>query len=217
LTFAQPFLIPTLSVRRIRQLKRDLETHSVGQAVRHALQGSRDTIGDADRAVIGAHIARLPCLPTISVITSIGEVPEVSLRESFDALANQPYTYRELRMAFQTAAETCVNAIPPGLDSGSIANQGSPAKGTATAAKGALSLATDEFYAVLQAGDLLSEHALYEVVFTLRQDGSPDIVYADYSETGFTQKRLNPRKRLNLRLILDNSSRAAEGVMGVKP
>jgi len=62
----------------------------------------------------------------------------------------------------------------------------------ATATNAALSLATGEFVAFLRAGDILSEHALYEVVFALGGDGSPDIVYSDHDQLNFAGRRANP-------------------------
>src|SRR4029077_19428762 len=62
----------------------------------------------------------------------------------------------------------------------------------ATATNAALSLATGEFVAILRAGDILSEQALYEVVFALGGDGWPDIVYSDCDQLNSDGQRANP-------------------------
>jgi uncharacterized protein DUF4214/glycosyl transferase family 2 len=129
-----------------------------------------DTLTDADRAAIRAHIAGLPFRPIISVIVPIGTPSEIAFRESFNSVGAQLYPFWELCVALDLATDPRVRAIPrdwTARDSRIRMIEVKTIEGVATATNAALSLATGEFVAFLRAGDILSEHALYEAAFSL--------------------------------------------------
>jgi GT2 family glycosyltransferase len=154
-----------------------------------------DTITDADRAAIRAHIAGLPFRPVISVITPIGTTSEVALRESVKSVGAQLYPFWELCVTVDLVADPHVRAILrdwTARDPRIRMTELDSVESVATAANEALSLATGEFVAFLRAGDILSEDALYEVAFALGGDGWPDIVYSDHDQLNFDGQRTNP-------------------------
>jgi glycosyltransferase involved in cell wall biosynthesis len=153
-----------------------------------------DTIGNADRTAIRAHIAGLPCRPLISVIMPIGKIREVALRESLHSLVTQLYPYWELRLSVDVATESLLARIL-----GDFLTQDRRIRITridtqsgAIAINAALDLATGEFVAFLRAGDVLPEHALYEVGFALGGAEQPDIVYSDHDKLNSEGQRSDP-------------------------
>jgi O-antigen biosynthesis protein len=64
--------------------------------------------------------------------------------------------------------------------------------GVASATNAALDLATGEFVVFLGAGDILPEHALYEVAFSLGSDQQIDLLYTDHDQLGPDGQRSNP-------------------------
>jgi O-antigen biosynthesis protein len=154
-----------------------------------------DTITDADRAAIRAHIARVPFRPIISVIMPIGTTSEIALHESFNSVGAQLYPFWELCVTLDVVADPHVRAILrdwTARDPRIRMIELNTVESVATATNAALSLATGEFVAFLRAGDILSEHALYEVAFALGGDGWPDIVYSDHDQLNFGGQRANP-------------------------
>jgi hypothetical protein len=132
-----------------------------------------DTINDADRSLIRAHISSLTFRPLISVIISTSERSEIILRQSFNSVATQLYPDWELCVAVDELLEPRIESLLSSCMADS-ARLKLIRTGTAiTPASGindAISRATGEFVTFLQAGDLLSEHALYEVAVALGGD-----------------------------------------------
>ena len=154
-----------------------------------------DTITDADRAAIRAHIAGLPFRPIISVIMPIGTTSEIALRESFNSVGAQLYPFWELCVTVDVVANPHVRAILrdwTARDPRIRMTELNTVESVATATNAALSLATGEFVAFLRAGDILSEDALYEVAFALGEDRWPDIVYSDNDQLNSDGQRANP-------------------------
>jgi hypothetical protein len=156
---------------------------------------SFDTISDADRAAIRAHIAGLPFHPVVSVIMPIGTTSEAALRESFNSVTTQLYPYWELCIAVDAVTQpflsrVCGDSIAQ--DQRTKVTQSNDAEGVASAITAALSLATGEFVAFLKAGDILPEHALYQVAFELGRNERTDIVYTDHDQIAPDGKRSSP-------------------------
>ena len=161
----------------------------------HRWVADNDTLSDADRAAIRAHIAGLPFRPLISVIMPIGKTSETALRESFHSLITQLYPSWELCIAVDAAAERFLRAIlgeQAGRDPRIRAAQPSAAASCAAATNAALKLAKGEFVAFLRIGDLLPEHALYEVAIEIAANPRADVIYSDHDQLSATGQRVNP-------------------------
>jgi GT2 family glycosyltransferase len=153
-----------------------------------------DTISNPDRVAILAHIAGLPFRPLISVIIPTGKASESSLRESFSSVVSQLYPHWELCIVLDTTGESRWHAIlreRSTIDSRvRVFRLGTDESATATNA--ALNLARGEFVAFLAGGDILAEHALYEVAIELGGSSSADIVYTDHDQMDAVGQRVNP-------------------------
>ena len=65
-------------------------------------------------------------------------------------------------------------------------------KTTAAATNAALELAKGEFVAFLRIGDLLPEHALYEVAIEIAANPCADVIYSDNDQISAAGQRVNP-------------------------
>src|SRR5262249_50454015 len=137
----------------------------------------------------------LPFRPVISVIIPIGTTSEIALRESLNSVAVQLYPFWELCVTVDLVADPQVRAILrdwTARDPRIRMIEFNTVESVATATNAASSLATGEFVAFLRAGDILAEHALYEVAFALGGDGWPDIVYSDRDQLNLDGQRADP-------------------------
>jgi GT2 family glycosyltransferase len=154
-----------------------------------------DTISDSDRAAIGAQIAGLPFRPLISVMMPIGKASQSALRESFHSVIKQLYPGWELCIAIDAITEPLWAAMLPDRATTDprirVARLGS-VESTAAATNAALDLATGEFVAFLRIGDLLPEHALYEVAIELAANPLADVIYSDHDQIDAAGQRVNP-------------------------
>ena len=154
-----------------------------------------DTISDSDRAAIRAHIAGLPFRPLISVIMPIGKTSEAALRESFHSVITQLYPDWELCIAVDAVTEPLWTAILRDRATSDprirVAQLGS-VESAAAATNAALDLAKGEFVAFLRIGDLLPEHALYEVAIEIAANPCADVVYSDNDQISAAGQRVNP-------------------------
>jgi GT2 family glycosyltransferase len=151
-----------------------------------------DTISDGDRAAIRAHIARLSFRPLISVIMAVGGAPEAFFRESCNSVVSQLYPCWELCIAVDKATEPLIRAIVASFTVCQLQIRLIEASLPFAAAwNAALNLATGEFVAFLRPGDLLPEHALYEIVFAVGGNTPADILYSDHDYVNVAQ-RTNP-------------------------
>ena len=199
-------------LERTRHLKTDLQRISVRRAISEAKQqlkrlmagnggdysrwvAENDTISFSDRAAIRAHIATLPYRPLISVIMPMGKTPEIALRRSLRSVVTQLNPYWELRIAVDYLAEPLAQAILRSSSAQdpriSFVRPGSLLSSEA-AMNAALGAATGEFVAFLRGGDLLAEHALYEVLVAILANSSVDILYTDHDEIDALGMRSNP-------------------------
>jgi O-antigen biosynthesis protein len=159
-----------------------------------------DTISNADRAAIHAHIAGFPFQPVISVIMLIGRTSEAALRRSFNSVLTQLYPYWELCIAADAVAEPLwtnfVNGQTirdPRIRVARVGQgSGRAVESCSAAANAALDMAAGEFVGFLHTGDLLAEHALYEVALELGRGARADIVYSDQDQVDAAGQRVNP-------------------------
>jgi O-antigen biosynthesis protein len=154
-----------------------------------------DTIGEADRAMIRAHLAGLPFRPLISVIMPIEMTNEVTLRESFDSVVAQLYPHWELCLTSNAATCALVKSLftePIARDPRIKVIQTNDAESVVAAANAAFGLATGEFVTLLWTDDLLPEQALYEVAFELGRLEQIDIVYTDSDRIDLEGERYDP-------------------------
>jgi GT2 family glycosyltransferase len=154
-----------------------------------------DTISDVDRAVIDAHISALTFRPVISVILSVSRISEAALRESLNSVVRQLYPYWELCITTDALADPYLNTIVRDATAHDLRVQPAvqnTSDGSASAINAGLNSATGEFVAFLRAGDLLPEHALYEVAVALGGNERAEIVYTDLDGITSDGRRNNP-------------------------
>jgi glycosyltransferase involved in cell wall biosynthesis len=154
-----------------------------------------DTIRDADRGVIRAHISALPYRPVISVILWVGRISEAALRESLNSVVRQLYPYWELCITTDALADPYLNTIIRDATAHDLRVQSAvqnTLNGTASAINAGLNSASGEFVAFLRAGDLLPEHALYEAAVALGGNERAEIVYTDVDSITSDGQRNNP-------------------------
>jgi GT2 family glycosyltransferase len=141
-----------------------------------------DTLTDADRADIRAHISNFARLPTISVIMPAWRTPERVLRAAIGSVRNQLYQHWELCVVDDASPSPSIFRV---LDEfakldGRIKVARRDINGhISMATNDALALATGEFVAFMDHDDLLAEHALYEVAVEINARPDADIIYSD--------------------------------------
>jgi O-antigen biosynthesis protein len=154
-----------------------------------------DTISNSDRAAIGAHIAGMPFRPRISVMMPIGRASQSTLRESFHSVIKQLYPDWELCIAIDAITEPLWTTMLPDRATNDprirVARLGS-VENTAAATNAALDLSKGEFVTFLLIGDLLPEHALYEVAIEIAANPCADVVYSDSDQISAAGQRVNP-------------------------
>jgi O-antigen biosynthesis protein len=163
------------------------------EAIYHRWVAGFDAIGDVDRRMIRTHIAGLPFCPLISVIAFLDRTTEFAFRESLNSVITQLYPYRELCITINEVTEPHLRRMLRELDDPRIkVTEFNGSVSAAVATNAALSLATGKFVTVLRSGDILPEHALYEVAFELGRNARTDIVYTDNDQIGPDGKRSHP-------------------------
>jgi O-antigen biosynthesis protein len=154
-----------------------------------------DTIGSADRSLIRAHLATLTERPLISVILSTAGKPIGALRETFNSVFLQLYGNWELCIVVDVVAEPVIESLLHLAKRGDRRIKlvrGSSADGVAAVTNAALGLATGEFVTFLRVGDILPEHALYEVACALSGEQRIDILYTDHDQIDPDGERSDP-------------------------
>lgn len=156
---------------------------------------ANDTLTDADRAGIAAHIARMIAPPTISVIMPAYNSDERFLREAIASVRGQLYPHWELCVADDASPAPHVWAVLQ-----EAAAQDSRIKATRRAENGhisaasntALTLATGAFVALMDHDDLLAPHALYEMAAELEAHPDADMLFSDEDKVDAAGRRGEP-------------------------
>jgi GT2 family glycosyltransferase len=154
-----------------------------------------DTLSDADRSKIRAHIDRLDHKPTISIVMPVFETPEHVLRSAIDSVRKQHYPNWELCIADDASTAPHVKKILNGyskLDH-RIKCVFRKANGNISAASNsALAIAQGDYVALLDHDDELAEHALYMVVTAIDQNPGAEIFYSDEDKLDSRGRRFDP-------------------------
>ena len=176
-----------------------------------------DTLSQADRDKIRAHISGLESKPLISVIMAVYETPEWALREAIDSIRRQLYPYWELCIADDASTASYIADLlrEAAAEDPRIKWMRRPQNGHISAASNsALSLATGEFVVLMDHDDLLPEHALYEVAVALNDDPTLDIIYSDEDQIDRNGRRFLPyfKTDWNIDLLLGHNMISHLGV-----
>lgn len=120
--------------------------------------------------------------PVISIIMPIYNTPEKYLRDAIDSVLDQVYPYWELCIADDNSSQPHVRRV---LEEYSKKDKRIKVCYRETnghislASNSAIELARGEYMALLDHDDLLTPHALYEVVKLLNQHPEADYIYTD--------------------------------------
>jgi glycosyltransferase involved in cell wall biosynthesis len=167
-----------------------------------------DTLTDADRAAIRRDVDRLVHRPLISVVMTACETPEPLLRGTIASVLGQLYPHWELCIAGNASSSgTLVQALREAADDRRIKWIREPGKTRVGVARNAaLALASGDFVALVDQGDLLPEHCLYEVAVELNRHPDADLIYTDEDQVESDDRRVNPyfKPDWNLDLLLSH-------------
>jgi glycosyltransferase involved in cell wall biosynthesis len=154
-----------------------------------------DTLHDADRTAIHAHIEALARRPVISIVVPVYNTGETYLREMIESVFQQLYPHWELCLADDASTEPHVERVLrefAALDTRVKIVRRQINGHICAATNSALDLATGEFVALLDHDDLLSERALYEVALELDAHPDADIIYSDSDNIDDSGRRWAP-------------------------
>lgn len=171
-----------------------LQPRSIGAGYRRWVR-QHDTLSDADREAIRAHVARLPRRPLISVVMPAYETPERFLREAIASVQAQLYPHWELCVADDASPSPHVAHV---LEEAARADPRirwvrRETNGHISAATNtALALATGEWVALMDHDDLLAEHALYEVAVEINAHPDAALIYSDEDKVDAKGRRNDP-------------------------
>lgn len=169
-----------------------------------------DSLSDADRQAIGAHIGRLSARPLVSVLMPVYNAPEAYLREAIESVRRQIYPHWELCIADDASTDPAVRRV---LDEyrardARIKLTFRPGNGhISEASNSALALAAGEFVAFLDQDDVLSEHALYRVAVEIARHPEVALIYSDEDKIDAGRQRFDPYHKpdWNYQLLLSQN------------
>ena len=154
-----------------------------------------DSLTEADRDEIRAHIETFAYRPLISVVMPAYDTDPWLLREAINSVKGQLYQNWELCIADDASpGERTWNILRQAAkDDPRIKVVRRPVNGHISAASNsALELAIGDFVALLDHDDLLPQHALYEVAAELQLHPDADIIYSDEDKVDITGRRYEP-------------------------
>jgi O-antigen biosynthesis protein len=154
-----------------------------------------DTINNVDRSMIRAQIPTLAFRPLISVVLATAGRSGLAVGESCKSVVTQLYGNWELCLAVDADAAPQMEAVlgPSMVSDPRIKLIRTDSLLSVTnATNAALSLAKGEFVAFLRAGDILAEHALYEVAVALQGADRIDMLYTDHDQVSPDGQRSDP-------------------------
>ncbi len=154
-----------------------------------------DTLSDADRAAIAAHVARMADPPTISLVMPVYATEPRHLREAIASVKGQLYPHWELCIADDASpgAETWALLEAEAAGEPRIRLVRRPVNGHISAASNsALALATGAFIAPMDHDDLLAPNALYEIAAELADHPQTDLLYSDEDKIDDQGHRFEP-------------------------
>ena len=154
-----------------------------------------DTIDDDDRSAMDAEIGNMETKPLISVVMPVYETPERYLREAIESVRAQRYPNWELCIADDASPSPHVRAM---LEEYRVADARIKVcfrdeNGHISACtNSALALATGDYVALLDADDLLPEHALYVVASAVAEKPELDLLFSDEDKIDVEGRRFDP-------------------------
>jgi O-antigen biosynthesis protein len=153
-----------------------------------------DTIRDADRAAIRAHIDGLPYRPLISLMLT-SEAARDLLWKTLDSIIRQLYPAWELCVPITRSTAVLWNEVlrhRVGSDTRIRFIRLETEMNQVDITNAAAKQATGEFVGFVRSGDILPENSLYEVVFELGTNPEANIVYSDRDDIDLSDRRSNP-------------------------
>lgn len=227
-------IVRTLSIHALNAVRRVPLAHRMVHAVAERMAGTRwgaryirsvlepgalsygeylawvanyDTLSDADRAAIRAHVGRMTHKPLISVVMPVYARSPDLIAQAIASVQTQLYPNWELCIADDASPDPTVWAaleahvaadarirIVRRFENGNIC----------AATNSALALATGAFVALMDHDDILSERALYEVAALLQDHPDADLIYSDEDKIDERGRRYEPHFKAawNAELIL---------------
>ncbi len=154
-----------------------------------------DTLTDADRVAIRAHIAGFANPPLFSVIMPVYNAPEKFLRAAIDSVRRQIYPHWELCIADDASSQPYVRRV---LEE--YANKDARIKVVfrernghiSAASNSALDLAIGDYIALLDQDDELTEHALYWMAAEIVAHPDAELLYSDEDKIDIKGRRFDP-------------------------
>ena len=156
---------------------------------------SYDTLTEADRGAIAAHIRALPEHPLISVLVPVYNTPERYLRAMLDSVLAQLYPHWELCIADDASTASHVRPVLEDYASrdARVRVVFRETNGHISAASNsAMDLAAGSHVALLDHDDLLAEHALYIAAAAINENPAADAFYSDEDKIDDEGRRRDP-------------------------
>ena len=154
-----------------------------------------DTLTDADRVAMRAHIASFTNPPTFSVVMPTYNPPEKFLRKAIESVRGQIYPHWELCIADDASPLPHVRQMleeytrkDPRIKVLFREQNGH----ISAASNSALELATGDYVALLDHDDELSEHALYWMAAEIVTHPEVELLYSDEDKIDVRGKRFDP-------------------------
>lgn len=154
-----------------------------------------DTLTDADRAAIRAHIACLPAHPLFSVVMPVYNTDAHQLRAAIASVQRQLYPNWELCIAddASTAPHIAPLLAQEAAADSRIRFMRREINGHISAASNsALALARGEYVVLMDHDDLLAEQALYECAAEIAQHPDAAVIYSDEDKIDANGHRWGP-------------------------
>ena len=140
-------------------------------------------------------IKELAYNPLISIIIPVYNVPFKYLKECIDSVLNQSYKNYEICIADDCSTdEELINTLKDyDQNHSNIKVVFRKENGhISEASNSAIEIASGDFIALLDNDDLLTEHALYEVVKVLNENQDLDLIYSDEDKIDLEGRRCDP-------------------------
>lgn len=196
--------VPQSQVKSTQQSNKNRQTLSDSVQFTEAAQNPHDyatwiknydTLYYTARQHIKTHIESWTNPPLISIIMPTYNTPEKFLRAALDSVKQQLYPYWELCIADDASSQPHVSRILQ-----QYANQDERIKlclrdnngHISAASNSALALATGELVGFLDHDDVLTEHALFWVVYDFMQFPAAQLWYSDEDKINEYGERSNP-------------------------
>ncbi len=141
-----------------------------------------DTLSEEKRREIREEIARWPTMPLISVVMPVSGTDIRWLRAAIRSVETQLYPHWQLCIAGDASANPAVrDELGRAAEHNPKARLafGETRRGAAHNSNAALALATGDFIALLDAGDLLPETALYQAAKEITEHPDADLIFSD--------------------------------------